>query len=74
MRETMIPKGARVALHAATDEWMQGDRYGIVVGYGRAREYIDRFTGERSMVRPYRVRLDRSGRVRRFHRDNLFAL
>jgi hypothetical protein len=32
------PRGARVAPHAATDEWMQGDRYGEVIGFTRLRE------------------------------------
>lgn len=67
---TMLSKGTRVALHPACDEWMQGDRFGVVVGYGRAREYIDTFTKVISLVRPYSVQLD-SGRVRRFHPDNV---
>ena len=62
--------GTRVALHPACDEWMQGDRYGEIVGRGRARQYRDRFTGAISVERPYRVKLD-SGRVRRFHPDNV---
>lgn len=65
--------GERVQLHAATDEWMQGDRYGTVVGYGRATEYYDTDTKERGMVKPVRVRLDKSKRTRRFHPDNLFS-
>ena len=64
--------GQRVSLHAATSEWMQGDRYGEVVGHGRAREFVDTFTGQHIMARPVKVKLDRSGRVRRFHPDNLF--
>lgn len=70
----MLAKGTRVELHAATDAWMQGDRYGTIVGYGRKREYVDRFTGTHEWTRPYRVKLDKSGRVRRFHPDNVFAL
>ena len=67
--------GDRVQLHAATDEWMQGDRYGVVVGLGRTREYTDRFSpGGIVKARPVRVKLDKSGRVRRFHPDNLFLL
>jgi len=64
--------GMRVKLHAACDEWMQGDKYGTVVGLGRARMYRDRFSGDFKRVRPVRVKLDRSGRVRRFHPENLF--
>jgi hypothetical protein len=67
--------GQRVQLHAATDEWMQGDRYGVVVGFGRTREYTDRFSpGGTIKARPVRVKLDKSGRVRRFHPDNLFPI
>jgi hypothetical protein len=62
--------GTRVALHPACDEWMQGDKYGNVVGFGRKREYVDTFTKERVYARPVRVKLD-SGRVRRFHPDNV---
>ncbi|KKK81132.1 hypothetical protein LCGC14_2816550 [marine sediment metagenome] len=69
-----MDKETRVQLHAACDEWMQGDKYGIVIGYGKSREYIDRFTGLKSMIRPVRVKLDKSGRVRRFHPDNLFTI
>jgi hypothetical protein len=42
--------GQRVALHPATDAFMQGDVYGAVVAIGR--KYVS-------------VRCDRSGRVRR---------
>lgn len=66
--------GQRVQLHAACDEWMQGDRYGEVVGHGRARKYVDTFTKEHVIAKPVRVKLDVSGRVRRFHPDNLFAI
>ncbi len=66
--------GERVQLHAATDQWMQGDRYGTVVGYGRQAEYYDTETKERGMVRPVRVRLDKSRRTMRFHPDNLFSM
>lgn len=63
--------GERVQLHAATDEWMQGDRYGTVVGYGKAAPYRDTDTGETGTVQPVRVRLDKSKRTKRFHPDNL---
>jgi len=69
-----LGKGTRVALHPATSEWMQGDRYGEIVGYGRTREYVNTFTHEHSMTRPYRVRLDVSGRIRRFHPDNVMVV
>lgn len=67
----MIAKGTRVALHPACDDWMRGDRYGVVVGLGNTREYLNRESGEITSVRPYRVKLDVSGRIRRFHPDNI---
>ena len=66
--------GERVQLHAATDQWMQGDRYGTVVGYGRVAEFYDTDTKERGKVRPVRVRLDKSNRTMRFHPDNLYSI
>lgn len=58
---------------AACDEWMQGDRFGTVVGTGLPTLYRDR-GGRQSISRPVRVKLDRSGRVRRFHFSNLFVI
>jgi len=49
-------KGTRVELHPATDEWMQGDRYGEIVG----------FAGRNSYPQDVKVKLDKSGRVRRY--------
>ncbi len=43
--------GRRVQLHPATDRWMMGDRYGVIVEVGR--EYMA-------------VKLDKSGKVVRF--------
>jgi hypothetical protein len=71
---TDIPKGTRVQLHAATDQWMQGDRYGEVVGRGRTRDFIETATGKTVQDRPYLVRLDKSGKTVRLHPDNLFAI
>ena len=69
-----MKKGTRVQLHAACDEWMQGDRYGVVIGLGHKRQYIDRYTKEISWIRPIRVKLDKSGRIRRFHPEALFEV
>lgn len=74
----MFTKGQRVKLHPACDDWMRGDRYGEVVGHSRARQYIlwdlgDHFTREVSTIRPVRVKLDKSGKIKRFHPDNLIA-
>jgi hypothetical protein len=63
--------GTRVAIHPACDEGMQGDRYGTVVGFGLARIYIDRETGEKSSSTPIRVKLDQSGRTRRLHHSHI---
>ena len=71
--ETRLPKGTLVATHAATDAWMQGDRYGTITGYGKARPYIDR-DGVVTHIRPYLVKLDRSGRTLRFHPSNVYAI
>lgn len=45
-----MEKGQRVAIHPATDAWMQGDRFGVVVLVGRKWVH---------------VQCDRSGRVRK---------
>ncbi len=45
--------GTRIELHAATDRWMMGDRFGVVVGMVKASGFI-------------RVKLDRSGLTFRF--------
>ena len=70
----MIAKGTRVQLHPATDEWMQGDRYGEIVGYSRKHPYKDTSTGRINIITPYRVKLNKSGRIRRFHPDHLIAI
>lgn len=48
--------GQRVQTHPGTDTWISGDRYGDVVKIGRTSVH---------------VKLDRSGRTRRFHPNNL---
>lgn len=69
-----MKKGTRVQLHAATSYWMQGDRYGTVLGMGLPREYVDRYDGTRSMVAPVRVKLDKSKRTVTLHPSNLFEI
>ncbi len=49
-------RGARVQLHAATDAWMMGDRYGVVTGYKGALT---------------RVKLDKSGRSVLLREDDI---
>jgi hypothetical protein len=53
--------GDRVELHPATDDWMRGDRFGMVVGMG----------GDPLRVM---VRLDRSDRVRRYRPVDIFLV
>ena len=67
-------KGDRVQLHPATDSWMRGDRYGEIVGFGRPRLYRDTFTCDEAMERPIKVKLDKSGLVKRFRPSNLFPI
>jgi hypothetical protein len=52
-------QGDRVSMHPATDAWMMGDRYGDVVAVGR---------------KVIRVRMDRSGRLRRVEPNNLMHI
>ena len=70
--QTIEPQnnGRRVELSPATDAWMQGDRYG---------EIVKTTMGSRNMLDPrdsanvyVHVKLDKSGRVRRFH-ESLIA-
>ena len=65
--------GDQVELHPATDAWMRGDRYGTVTGVGRFRPYIDA-DGTASFAGQVFVLLDKSGRIRRFHPDNVFVI
>lgn len=48
--------GARVQAHPATDAWMSGDRYGVI---------------HRAGTKYVHVKMDRSGRIRRFTPDLL---
>ena len=50
--EAEFPLGCRVQAHPATDIWMEGDRYGEVVGY--KGKFIQ-------------VKMDRSDRILNFH-------
>lgn len=53
--------GARVELRPHLDRWMMGDRYGTIVGFGKARRVV-------------KVDLDRSGQTLKFSLDNLKVL
>ena len=52
--------GKRVELHPATDAWVRGDRYGVIVGLGRFQKYAHLFAEPQC---PYRVKLDKSGKT-----------
>lgn len=73
-REGKMDKGQRVQLHPATDAWMQGDKFGTVIGYGRKKYYYTLNDGTSGFVRLIRIKLDKSGRVRRFHPKNVSAI
>lgn len=60
--------GDRVALHPATDAWMQGDKYGEVVGFARGKR--DSMGRIRKLVQ---VKLD-SGRTRNFAAANILEV
>lgn len=65
--------GARVELHPATDAWMSGDRFGTVVSVSRrARAFVD--PRDPRSGRIFRVRMDRSGKVRRVAEGNILTL
>ena len=51
--------GDRVQLHPATDAWMSGDRFGEVIVTGRKLIH---------------VKMDRSGRIRRLHPQNILEI
>lgn len=62
MMDTTFKPGDRVELHPALDDWMRGDRFGEVVDVTWSRKF------HKTTVH---VRLDRSGRVRRYGVDAL---
>lgn len=55
-------EGRRVELHPATDRWMQGDRFGTILGRVHGRPGV------------YFVHLDRSNTTAQLHIDNLNLL
>lgn len=61
--------GRRVELHPATDAWMMGDRFGTVVRTTmRTANLID---PRESALVFVTVKLDKSGRIVRFHESNI---
>ena len=71
MEATKYHIGKRIEMHPARCEWMQGDRYGTIVGIGKKREYVDHFTREHFFARPFRVKLDKSSRIVRCHPEEV---
>lgn len=74
MSDEPLKVGTRVVLHAATDHWMRGDRYGVILGRGRHRMFRDRETGKTEMTQPYKVCLDKSEKVVYLHPTHIFPL
>jgi hypothetical protein len=56
--------GDRVQLHPATDRWMMGDRYGVVMEVKMCK-------GPARTNWKYRVKLDRSGKSLWFKADDV---
>ena len=67
-----MTKGQRVQLHPATDEWMQGDVYGTIVGFRKRRPHT--IAEQVVPLVHVLVHLDHSGRTRCFHPDNVIEL
>lgn len=67
----MFSVGQRVEVHPATDAFMMGDRYGVVEKVYRPRtvQGVEPHNTQR-----VHVRMGRSGKVRRFHVDNLYEV
>jgi hypothetical protein len=64
--------GRRVELHPATDAWMSGDRYGTIVRTTmRTANLVD---PRESALVFVTVKLDKSGRTRRFHESNVLGI
>jgi hypothetical protein len=62
--------GKRVELHPATDRWMRGDRYGVIVAISkRSYSYLDP-TDPRN-GRRFTVLMDKSGRRVRVSEGNI---
>lgn len=59
-------KGRRVQAHPATDAWMMGDRYGVIVG-----RTLGRMAHEHS--RGVRVLMDVSGKIKTFRPGDLLV-
>lgn len=62
--------GQRCELHPATDRWMMGDRYGVIVAISkRIRSYLDPKDPRNGQV--FTVLLDKSGKRIRFAEGNI---
>jgi hypothetical protein len=71
MKWTKVNPTFRVQVPAYSDAWMQGDRYGEVIAESRARPPADEIDNARYV---YRVKLDKSGKLRVFIADDCTAL
>jgi hypothetical protein len=51
--------GKRIQLHPATDQWMMGDRFGVVVQVRCSSENANEF----GLITSVKIKLDRSGKT-----------
>lgn len=64
--------GKRVELSPTTDQWMMGDRYGTIVRTTmRTANMLDPRDSAQVFVT---VKLDKSGRTRRFHESYIYNM
>jgi hypothetical protein len=62
--------GKRVELRPATDRWMRGDKYGVIVSVlKRIRHYIDPRDPRNGLT--FRVKMDRSWQIIRVTEGNI---
>ena len=62
--------GQRMQLHPATDRWMMGDRYGVIVGVSkRVRHYLDPRDPRNGQT--FTVKMDKSGKTIKVCQGNI---
>ena len=65
--------GKRCQLHPATDRWMMGDRYGVIVKVSsKVRSYLDPRDPRNGRI--FTVKLDKSGRTLRFSEGRILEI
>lgn len=62
--------GKRVELHPATDRWMRGDRYGVILSISkRSRSFLDSTDPRNGQT--FKVKMDKSGKTIRISEGNI---